>query len=158
MDKCLSWQKSKVPVTKEMPKRKPLNDSKFGNCVDYISNNQTYLLFTCGSRTSLKCSCIIFDGYSGHISSFLVSEIGNREKRRTNKAIGNDLRFMSLQVIALDMYNNFQNSEQFYCIVVGCSDGYIRFVLIIILSCPLFFFIFAIRAFSIQTFLVHFLM
>ena len=152
MDKCLSWQRSKAPVTKQMPKRRPLNYNSFGNFVDV---NQPYLLFTCGSRTSLKCSCIIFDKHFDHISSFLVSEIGNREKKRRNNAKGNDLRFMSLQVISLDMYNNFQNSSQFYCIVVGCSDGYIRFVLIILLSSPSLISIFVVTEFYVKRFLIY---
>ena len=119
-----------MAVTGHLPERSSQKDSSVKTCVDYINNNQPYLLFTCGSRTSLKCSCIILDGHDDHISSFVVSEIGNRDKKKRNKEKRNDLRFMSLQVISLDMYNNCANLEQFYCIVVGCSDGYIRCVTI----------------------------
>jgi len=123
MDNCLPLLKSSIASTGRISNSKTHKDDKFGN---FIGNNQPYLLFTCGSRTSLKCSCIVFEGFGSHINSFVLSEIGSRDKRKTQKEKGNDLRFMSLQIISLDRYITFPDSAQYYCIVIGCSDGFIR--------------------------------
>ena len=131
MDNCLPLLKSSIASTGRISNSKTHKDDKFGN---FIGNNQPYLLFTCGSRTSLKCSCIVFEGFGSHINSFVLSEIGSRDKRKTQKEKGNDLRFMSLQIISLDRYITFPDSAQYYCIVIGCSDGFIRFVFVVFSS------------------------
>ena len=141
MDNCVPSLKNNIASTGRISNSNIHQDDKFE---DFIGNNQPYLLFTCGSRTSLKCTCIIFEGLGSQIDSFVLSEIGSRDKRNTHTEKGNDLRFMSLQIISLDRYITSLNSAQYYCIVVGCSDGFIRFVFIFPSSClnhngPIFF-------------------
>lgn len=101
-----------------------ININKSTDDLDIIRNSEPYLLFTCGSRTSLKCNYITFNEHEAAINSSLMSEIGPPTK--TKKETIDDVRFMSLQAVSLHNCRGFLQPTPFYCIIVACSDGYIR--------------------------------
>eukprot|EP00794_Sanderia_malayensis_P005573 gene5573-6262_t len=101
---------------------------------DEIQHNTPYLLFTCGSRTSLKCTRVYFQD-DGHVNSSLLAEIGtplNSAKQYKSKMLdsscdADDLRFLSMAVFpASSPIEGQQMTPHLYCIVAACSDANIR--------------------------------
>lgn len=107
---------------------------------DYQSNTKNittleydvaYLLFSCGSRTSLKCSKLCFHD-DGHVNVSLLAEIGtpiNSMKSKTKHSDWShpdDVRFLSLQVLSIPQSENAASQCPACCIAVACSDGHLR--------------------------------
>ena len=90
-----------------------------------------YLLFSCGSRTSLKCSKLCFHD-DGHVNVSLLAEIGtpiNSMKNKTKHSDwshADDVRFLSLQVFSVPQSDNAASQCPSCCIAVACSDSHLR--------------------------------
>ena len=86
------------------------------------SLNRSYIMFTCGSRSSLKCNRVFYHA-DGYVSTSLLAEIGTPMNSLKTKPrdLYDDLRFLSMNVIPV------KNTEFSYCLAVACSDGYTRY-------------------------------
>lgn len=100
------------------------------NLTKEIHCNIPYLMFTCGSRTSLKCTRVIFQT-DGKVNSSLLAEIGtpiNSMKSKTkmvDMTDSDDLRFLSLQVFPAVTEVDCHEADR-YCVAAACSDGVVR--------------------------------
>ena len=107
-----------------------INWKRINNAANRLHFDKPYLLFSCGSRTSLKCTRVSIDG-NGHVNSCLLAEIGTpinslkSKSKRSDWSDTNDVRFLSMAVIPMDAATGVVD---LYCIPVACSDGYIRYL------------------------------
>ena len=100
------------------------------NPTEEIHCKEPYLLFTCGSRTSLKCTRVIFQT-DGKVNSSLLAEIGTpinsmkSKAKMLDMADSDDLRFLSLQVFPAVTEVECREADR-YCVAAACSDGVVR--------------------------------
>ena len=106
----------------------------------------SYMLFSCGSRTSLKCWRLTFSETAHHpssasniqsskVSCCLLGEISShlnsfsRTKKKKKGLIteDDDLRYMSVDAVKISStQDKVGNCSSAFCLAVGCSDGYVR--------------------------------